>query len=106
MLLIKPVVFVLFCFLSHSIAEHISVWKSENRPAVWLHIPTFLGELIPVATEQGFTLHHAKGEVIVMSRWLHENRPNKLPHYASHQVGVCGELCVQWNPSNPDTIGT
>ena len=71
--------------------EHITEWKSENRPAVVLHIPTFLGELIPVASEQGFTLHHAKGEEIVMARWLQTERPNKLPHYASHQVGVCGE---------------
>lgn len=57
-----------------------------------LHIPAFLGELIPVALTQGFTLHHAKGEEIVMSRWLQTERPSKLPNYASHQVGVCGEL--------------
>lgn len=73
------------------ITEHILEWKSENRPAVWLHVPTFLGGLIPAASEQGFTLHHAKGEEIVMSRWLDESRPSKLPNYASHQVGVCGE---------------
>ena len=74
--------------------EHISEWKSENRPAVWLHIPIFLGGLIPVASEQGFTIHHAKGEEIVMSRWLAEDRPDKIPNYASHQVGVCGESVV------------
>lgn len=77
------------------IIEHILGWKSENRPAVWLHIPTFLGGLIPAAFEQGFTLHHAKGEEIVMSRWLMEGKPNKIPNYASHQVGVCGESVCQ-----------
>ena len=30
-----------------------------------------------------------------MSRWLQTHRPNKLPNYASHQVGVCGELVVE-----------
>ena len=83
---------VVFCTIY---IEHILEWKSENRPAVWLHIPTFLGGLIPAATEQGFTLHHAKGEEIVMSRWLVEGRPNKIPNYASHQVGVCGESVCQ-----------
>ena len=76
------------------ILGHVLEWKSENRPAVWLHIPTFLGGLIPAASEQGFTLHHVKGEEIVMTRWLAEDRPNKLPNYASHQVGVCGELIL------------
>lgn len=74
-------------------AAHLSQWKSENRPAVLLHVPVFLGELISVASEQGFTLHHVKGEEIVMSKWL-QDRPNKLPKYASHQVGVCGESRV------------
>ncbi len=68
----------------------VSQWRSEGRSAVWLHIPISLSSLIPMAAEQGFALHHGEGEEVVMNLWLLEDRPNKLPHYASHQVGVCG----------------
>ncbi len=68
----------------------ISHWQSEGRSAVWLHIPISLSSLIAAASEQGFSLHHGKGEEVVMNLWLLEDKPNKLPHYATHQVRVCG----------------
>ena len=70
---------------------HISHWKAEGRTAIWLHIPLPLSALIPLAADLGFTLHHARGEEVVMNRWLREDKHNKLPHYASHQVGACGK---------------
>ena len=66
-------------------------WRTEGRSAVWLHLPLSLCALVPVAAEAGFQLHHGRGEEVVMNRWLLEHKSNKLPHYASHQVGVCGE---------------
>ena len=70
---------------------HISHWKAEGRSAIWLHIPLQLSALLPLAADLGFTLHHAQGKEVVMNRWLLENKHNKLPHYASHQVGACGK---------------
>ena len=70
---------------------HLAEWKLQNRSAVWLHIPIALGALIPLAAEKGFTIHHGGAEEVVMNQWLATNRPNKLPDYASHQVGVCGK---------------
>ena len=72
---------------------YITDWRAEGRNAVWLHIPISLSALIPLAAGLGFTLHHARGKEVVMNRWLREDKPNKLPHYASHQVGVCGKIC-------------
>lgn len=34
--------------------------------------------------------HHAKSDYVMMTRWLPENEENKLPHYATHYVGVGG----------------
>ena len=73
------------------LSAHILHWKAEGRSAIWLHIPLQLSALIPLVADLGFTLHHAQGEEVVMNRWLLENKHNKLPHYASHQVGACGK---------------
>lgn len=70
--------------------SHMEDWRSKGHSAVWLHVPIPLCHLISVAADQGFTLHHGMEGEVVMSKWLQEHRVNRLPHYASHQVGVCG----------------
>ena len=74
--------------------DHMEDWKVKGHSAVWLHIPIPLSPLISLASEQGFTLHHSTQTEVVMSKWLQEHRINRLPRYASHQVGVCGESLV------------
>ena len=59
---------------------------------MWLHLPLPLVHLANEAVEVGFTLHHASQESqsVVLCAWLEEG-PSRLPHYASHQVGVSGD---------------
>ena len=82
--------------LSLSSSAHVQQWKSEGRSAAWLHVPVDQIALVHEAHEEGFKLHHARedeegGGEVVLSMWLDNSRPCKLPHYASHQVGVCGK---------------
>jgi hypothetical protein len=53
----------------------------------------FLPELIE---EAGFELHHSRykngSPIFVLSKWLDENTPSKLPHYSSHNCGVGGVI--------------
>ena len=64
---------------------------------MWLHVPVQHSSLVHHAHEEGFYLHHAIegaeriGGEIVLSLWLDDSRPCKLPPFASHQVGVCGK---------------
>ncbi|XP_038063215.1 nucleoside diphosphate-linked moiety X motif 6-like [Patiria miniata] len=74
---------------SHSLSESLSQWQVEGRTAVWLKLSTEHCHLIPLATRQGFELHHARDGHVVMSRWLRTD-VSRLPSYASHQVGVAG----------------
>lgn len=67
-------------------------WKDEGRSAVWLHIPIDNCHFIKTAIGMGFGLHHASNNEVVLNQWLDTNRPNKIPPFASHQVGVCGQL--------------
>lgn len=69
-------------------------WRTRGHSAVWLHVPIPLSRLISLASEQGFTLHHGTQHEVVMSKWLQDHKINRLPSYASHQIGVCGEFPV------------
>lgn len=42
-----------------------------------------------MAAEYGFRFHHAEREKAVLNLWLHDVT-NRLPHYATHQLGVAG----------------
>lgn len=90
MLALHLALFLPVCLSGTVVTADVSHWRSEGRSAVWLHIPISLSSLIPIAREQGFVLHHGKGEEVVMTLWLLDHKPSKLPHYATHQVGVCG----------------
>ena len=47
--------------------------------------------LIDIAIKEGeFKFHHAKEDYVMLSKWLPKDIPNKLPHFASHYVGVGG----------------
>ena len=72
-------------------AAHVKQWQSQGKSAVWLHVSLSLGSLVPIAHSEGFTLHHAKEGEVVLSMWLDNSRENKIPNFASHQVGACGK---------------
>lgn len=74
----------------HQLQTCASDWRSKGHSAIWLHIPIPLSHLISQASEQGFSLHHGNQEEVIMNKWLQKDRVNRLPRYASHQVGVCG----------------
>jgi ADP-ribose pyrophosphatase YjhB (NUDIX family) len=46
--------------------------------------------ILPAALEAGFVYHHALDDTIVLCQWLDQHIPNKIPPYATHQVGCAG----------------
>lgn len=78
-----------------TLTDHIQQWRREGRSGVWLHLPLPLAHLANEAVAAGFRLHHTSNEEmsIVLSAWLEEGSASRLPHYASHYVGVSGEPC-------------
>ncbi len=72
------------------VAEYLDKWKSDGKSGIFIKIPlkhswsaSYLGSL-------GFTCHHAKNDYIMMTKWLQEDKENKIPLYAFHTVGVSG----------------
>lgn len=71
--------------------DSLRQWKSEGHIAVWLHVPILQSRFITVAASLGFCFHHALQDFSTLSLWLGEGS-NRLPQYASHQVGVAGAV--------------
>ena len=88
------------------------MWRAEGKRGVWLHVPRQFAAVIPVATELGFEFHlvaaasaavsaesssssSQNSNVLVLSKWLPTDTPNRLPVGPTHQVGVG---CVVWHP--------
>ncbi|XP_027027518.1 nucleoside diphosphate-linked moiety X motif 6 isoform X2 [Tachysurus fulvidraco] len=81
---------------SELLRESVCVWQSEGRVAVWLHVPLCRSRLAEAAALQGFIFHHAVRDEAVLSLWMGDGE-SRLPHYATHQVGVAGAVVNQSN---------
>jgi 8-oxo-dGTP pyrophosphatase MutT (NUDIX family) len=72
--------------LKHTM-EHL---RKEKFRGCWLKIKTVQSQLIQIAHKYGFVYHHCKCDYVMMTTWLPTTEINKLPHYASHSIGIGG----------------
>ncbi|KAL7515928.1 hypothetical protein ACHAWX_000996 [Stephanocyclus meneghinianus] len=68
-----------------------------HKTAIWITVPITRASLMEHAHKCGFTFHHAEGNMATLSKWLLENEENRIPAFATHQVGV-GAVVI-----NPET---
>jgi len=64
--------------------------RSVKTRGLWLKIKIEQSNLIPIAVKYGFVFHHSKPTHVMMTHWLSIEEMNKIPHYASHYIGVGG----------------
>jgi ADP-ribose pyrophosphatase YjhB (NUDIX family) len=87
------------------LSNTIKQWrKDEQIKAAWIHLhgpkETIL---ISDAFKAGFIYHHGLNDTLVMCQWLDEKVPNKIPPYATHQVGCAGVVTIWYrNDDNGD----
>lgn len=63
--------------------------KELNKSALWLEVHMSQARYIQACTDiPGLELHHTEGAMIKLSLWLKDNVENKIPDFATHQVGV------------------
>ena len=70
--------------LDASIAE----WHEAGYEVAWVDIPLELATHVPIATQRGFTYHHADGDGITATLMLIPD--SFIPPYATHYVGAGG----------------
>ena len=66
----------------------LSEWEAEAYKLIWLNIPIDTANLIPVATEAGFTFHHAHEDYLLLTKRLVDDA--LVPGYATHYIGAGG----------------
>nr|XP_022327670.1 nucleoside diphosphate-linked moiety X motif 6-like isoform X1 [Crassostrea virginica] len=85
--------------LSHSLTteefstiltDSIQRWRMQGMSAIWIKVPILQSHLIPEAANQGFEFHHAEHDQSVLKLWLHDDKEDLIPRFATHQIGVSG----------------
>ncbi|CAJ1932384.1 unnamed protein product [Cylindrotheca closterium] len=76
-------------------------WKAEQRKGIWVHIPTSKAHLVPHCVKEGFNFHFVKDKVLILSQWLPQDRPSRLPLGPTHQVGIGA---VVFHPKDPSKM--
>ncbi len=63
--------------------------KQLGKSALWVEVPMSQARYIEgMGDIPGLNLHHTKENTIHLCLWLNDNVENKIPEYATHQVGV------------------
>ena len=79
------------------LAPSMERWQAEGVKSAMLKLPIEHAALATAAAEQGFSFHHvpldADGRCVVLKRWLQPLLEDKIPPFATHQVGIAG-LCI------------
>ena len=75
----------------------LNYWAKNDYTSAWLHIPASRAGLVETLTD--FDLHHvnATESTIVLKKWLRPNAEDKIPPFASHQVGCAGFVLSEDN---------
>lgn len=97
----------------------LKYWSDHDYTSAWLHIPASRAGLVELLTSEApseeygttdtataagidalsFDLHHinATESTIVLKKWLRPNAEDKIPPFASHQVGCAGFVLSEDN---------
>jgi 8-oxo-dGTP pyrophosphatase MutT (NUDIX family) len=66
----------------------LPAWTQEGLKLAWVEIPARRGELMPIAVELGFGLHHCGEHNVVLVRRLAEGA--HIPDACTHSIGAGG----------------
>ncbi len=90
----------------------LEIFRNEKVKGVFLDVDIDRFEYIGIAKKFGFGFHHTNENILTMQSWLPTGN-NRLPHYASHYIGVgglvldfkTGKALLITEKSGHDTIG-
>lgn len=80
--------------MSTAIPDAVKYWRRDGKRTAWLRVPISHSRFIPEAFKQNFKYHHAVDNFAMLVKWLPDHVSNKVPAFATHQVGVAGNVCL------------
>lgn len=73
----------------HNLHATIAACTELNKKSLWIQIPMSQARYIEACTNiPGLNFHHTEGDTVHLALWLRQDIENKIPEYATHQVGV------------------
>lgn len=77
-----------------AVAETLAAWRAARFRGIWIELLTSQTDLLRPLIDQGFVVHHGTHKSITVNLWLPDPavEENRMPHYASHYVGVGGAV--------------
>ncbi|XP_075216510.1 nucleoside diphosphate-linked moiety X motif 6 isoform X2 [Lycorma delicatula] len=63
-------------------------WKKDGVRGLWFNISLEYAFWVPILAKNGFTFHHAEGNMVMMTKWLPENEVSGIPNYAHTMTGA------------------
>src|SRR6478609_453690 len=70
------------------VQEALKEWRAGALKLIWLEIPIEKAQLIPVATELGFTFHHTNEDNLTLTYRVQSDA--FIPSDATHCIGAGG----------------
>ena len=74
------------------LAQWLREWRADGVRSVQVYFRAPKFHLMNTAAKEGFYLHHAQHDYVLMILWMDSSVPCRMPAYASHYVGIGG--CV------------
>lgn len=70
----------------------LDVWSRNDYNSAWVHVPLRRASVIETLSRWGFDPHHADvaARTVVLKKWLRPDGEDKIPPFATHQVGCAG----------------
>jgi len=66
----------------------IATCRELHKSSIWIEVPMTRASLIEDLANFNMEFHHAEGNTANLCLWLKDDSDNKIPNYATHQVGV------------------
>jgi len=70
------------------LSDALLLWKAEGRKGIWINAPKSAAHFVPDCMDLGFDFHFVKENVLILSQWLPQDTPSRLPLGPTHQVGI------------------
>ena len=64
--------------------------EKEGARSVELFISQGYFHIMDGAAKLGFQIHHATKDYVLMTKWIDQSGPSKIPNFCHHYVGVGG----------------
>ena len=77
--------------LTSSIKSTIAEARSTSRSSIWVALPSsspLTANLLPTLLSHNFKYHHTTPDTLHMYLWLDDKFPDRVPDYATTQIGV------------------